>query len=152
MAVFRPAEMDTALTSKEAADYLGVSHRRVQALITSKLLRARRFSYRWVIRIADLRAVGAMHQDKAGASGKPVLPIKEFGSYALAEYRQGSLIRTEHETFWFPRLPALEAIQSLPPEAVGAGPDWLTLVAYATSKPNRHSAGSKLKSAEKSKT
>ncbi|MGH9765347.1 MAG: helix-turn-helix domain-containing protein [Blastocatellia bacterium] len=123
---------ETSLTSAQAAVELGLSLRRVQALVSSGMLRAKRFGERWVIRAADLDGVRNMIRDKAGGGGRPTRPLKEFGPNALVEFSGGTLIRTGSATYWF-ALPARDAVKAVPARSRGQGEDWEALKAYASS-------------------
>ena len=61
-----PKEKDTFLTTPEAAKILGITRRRVGALIQAGRLKAARFGRVWQVRPADLAAV---------ANRKPGRPV-----------------------------------------------------------------------------
>jgi excisionase family DNA binding protein len=122
-------------TTGEAADYLGVSVRRVQALIKSGYLRAEPFGKAWSMREEDLKGMRSMLEDKGHRGpGRPSKPLKVFGEYALAEFRQGTLIRTPDGTTWLAGLRAPAAIEKLEGGSSGSqkGKDWKALCKYGS--------------------
>jgi excisionase family DNA binding protein len=101
--------MDRIGTS-EAGVYLGVSARRVLSLIKSGHIRAELFGGSWATDREDLAAVRGMLRSKKGKASHPLKPMKIFGSYAIAEYREGTFLRGWDRPQWFEGLTAAEAI------------------------------------------
>src|SRR6185369_6274489 len=98
-------------TPDEAAEFLGVTPRRVTALIAAGQLPAEQFGGTWAILRKDLSALGAMIEAKGGMpSGRPRLPLKIFGSYRIAEYAEGTLLGTVEGLKWFDGMRAVEAL------------------------------------------
>src|SRR5262249_47351225 len=118
-----------------AAVFLGVSRRRVQALITKGFLRAERFGARgWAIRHEDLIGIRDMLVTRRPGGGRTVKPLNEFGSYALCEYSNGTLVRTGHATYWFQGLSSATALQRLPEAPSSRDSEWKQLVEYASAR------------------
>jgi excisionase family DNA binding protein len=135
-------------TPDEAAETLGVTSRRVVALINAGQLPAEQFGGTWAILRSDLPALSAMIETKGGLpSGRPRLPLKIFGDYRIAEYAEGTLLGSNDGLYWFGGLNAIDALlafyqedrdfkftrQMLADELEDEAkdPEWVALLKYA---------------------
>ena len=135
-------------TADEAAETLGVTPRRVVALINAGQVPAEQFGGAWAILRSDLPALSAMIESKGGlSSGRPPLPLKVFGNYRIAQYAEGTLLGSIDGLNWFSGLNAMDAllafyqegrdfkftVQMLADELddESKDPEWVALLRYA---------------------